>query len=127
MSNKQADGSWGFPYEVARSLCLFAAAAADAVPLETLYADFRDGEGLAENCRRARRDGFLGRLAIHPDQVSTINRCFSPTAEELAEARRIVEAFAARPDAGTIGIDGRMYDIPHLKQARRILASADNG
>jgi len=124
MSNKEADGSWAFPYEVARSLCLFAAAAADVLPVDTIYADFRDSEGLAESCRRSRRDGFLGRLAIHPDQVATINRSFSPTAEEVAEAQRVVDAFAARPDAGTVGIDGKMYDIPHLKQARRVLASA---
>ncbi|WP_072383323.1 CoA ester lyase [Novosphingobium sp. NDB2Meth1] len=122
--NKEADGQWTEPYRLARSLCLFAAASAGVVPVDTLYADFRDAEGLEADCRRARRDGFLGRIAIHPDQVETINRCFSPSAEEIAEARKIVDAFAANPDAGTLGIDGKMYDIPHLKAARKTLAAA---
>ena len=123
-ANKEADGEWTFPYRVARSLCLFAAAAADVAPIDTLYADFRDPDGLAESCRRSRRDGFTGRIAIHPDQVAVINRCFTPADDDIAHARRIVEAFEAAPDAGTIGIDGKMYDIPHLKQARRVLAAA---
>ena len=122
-ANKDADGEWTFPYQVARTQCLFAATAAGVAALDTLYADFRDAEGLERDCRRARRDGFAGRLAIHPDQVAIINRCFAPSAEEIAEARRIVAAFAAQPDAGTLGIDGKMYDIPHLKAARKTLAA----
>ena len=122
-ANKEADGEWTAPYQMARSLCLFAAAAAGVLPLDTLYADFRNSEGFAASCRRSRRDGFVGRVAIHPDQVETINRCFSPSAEDVAHARRVVQAFADQPDAGTIGIDGKMYDIPHLKQAQRVLAS----
>ena len=121
--NKFPDGSWTFPYQVARAQCLFAASAAGVAPLETLYGDFRDTEGLAANCRAARRDGFTGRLAIHPDQVATINACFSPSDEDVAHARRVVAAFAAAPDDGTIGIDGKMYDIPHLKAAQRVLAA----
>lgn len=123
-ANKEADGQWTEPYRFARSLCLFAAASAGVVPIDTLYADFRDADGLEVDCRRARRDGFLGRIAIHPDQVATINRCFSPSVDEIAEARKIVDAFAAHPDAGTLGIDGKMYDIPHLKAAQKTLAAA---
>ncbi len=123
IANKEADGEWTAPYQLARSMCLFASAAADVLPIDTVYADFRDPEGLAASCRRSQRDGFVGRVAIHPDQVETINRCFSPSDEDVAHARRVVQAFADRPDAGTIGIDGKMYDIPHLKQARRVLAS----
>lgn len=122
--NKEPDGSWTEPYRIARALCLFAAASAGVAPIDTLYADFRDAEGLERDCRRARRDGFTGRIAIHPDQVETINRCFTPSAEEIAHARRIVDAFAANPAAGTLGIDGKMYDIPHLKAAHKTLASA---
>lgn len=122
--NKDEDGHWTDPYRLARSLCLYASASAGVAPIDTLYADFRDPEGLEADCRRARRDGFTGRIAIHPDQVAIINRCFSPSAEELAEAQKIVDAFAANPDAGTLGIDGKMVDIPHLKAARRTLASA---
>jgi citrate lyase subunit beta/citryl-CoA lyase len=122
--NKEPDGTWTEPYRVARALSLFAAASAGVAPIDTLYADFRDADGLERDCRRARRDGFTGRIAIHPDQVETINRCFTPSADEVAHARRIVDAFAANPDAGTLGIDGRMYDIPHLKAALKTLASA---
>jgi citrate lyase subunit beta/citryl-CoA lyase len=122
--NKEPDGSWTFPYQVARAQCLFAAAAAGVAPLDTLYANFKDPEGLEADCRRARRDGFTGRVAIHPAQVETINRCFSPSEEEVAFARRVVDAFAANPDAGTLGIDGKMVDIPHLVAARKTLAAA---
>lgn len=120
--NKEEDGSWTFPYQVARAQCLFAATAAEVLPLDTLYADFRDAQGLEKDCHRARRDGFVGRIAIHPDQVAVINRAFSPTPEQIAEAQAIVDAFAASPNAGTLGIGGKMYDIPHLKAARRTLA-----
>ena len=122
--NKEEDGHWTDPYRLARSLCLYASASAGVAPVDTLYADFRNPEGLETDCRRARRDGFTGRIAIHPDQVAIINRCFSPSDEEIAEAQKIVDAFAANPDAGTLGIDGKMVDIPHLKAARRTLASA---
>lgn len=123
-TNKGPDGEWSHPYQLARSLCLFAAAAAEVAPIDTLYADFRDSDGLIASCRAARRDGFTGRIAIHPDQVAAINACFTPSGDDIAHARRVVEAFAAQPDAGTLGIDGKMYDIPHLKAARRVLAAA---
>jgi citrate lyase subunit beta/citryl-CoA lyase len=121
--NKESDGVWTFPYKVARAQCLFAASAAEVAPLDTLYADFRDPEGLERDCRRSRRDGFTGRIAIHPDQIAAINRCYAPSDAEIAHARRIVEAFAANPGAGTLGIDGKMVDIPHLKAAQKTLAS----
>lgn len=123
-ANKEPDGAWTEPYRIARSLCLFAAAAAGVAPIDTLYADFRDGAGLEADCHRARRDGFTGRIAIHPDQVEPINRCFTPSDQDVAEARRIVAAFSARPDLGTIGIDGKMVDLPHLKAAQKTLAAA---
>jgi citrate lyase subunit beta/citryl-CoA lyase len=127
LTNKGPDGTWTFPYQVARAQCLFAAGAAGVAALDTLYADFRDQDGLAESCRLARRDGFVGRVAIHPDQVGTINACFTPSDADLAHARRVVAAFAAAPDVGTVGIDGKMYDIPHLVAARRTLASVGEG
>ncbi len=123
-SARDADGGWTFPYQIARAQCLFAAAAAGVAPLDTLYADFRDTPGLERSCREARRDGFTGRIAIHPDQVATINTCFSPSPQEVVEARAIVAAFEAQPNAGTLGINGKMYDIPHLKAARKTLAAA---
>jgi citrate lyase subunit beta/citryl-CoA lyase len=121
--NKEPDGSWTFPYQLARAQCLFAASAAEVMGLDTIYADFRDSEGLERDCRRSRRDGFAGRLAIHPDQVATINRAYAPSETEIAHARKIVAAFEANPGAGALGVDGRMVDLPHLKAARKILAS----
>jgi citrate lyase subunit beta/citryl-CoA lyase len=127
LTNKEPGGEWTFPYQVARAQCLFAAGAAGVQALETLYGDFKDPEGLAESCRIARRDGFVGRIAIHPNQVATINTSFTPSEADLAHARRVVAAFAASPDVGTIGIDGKMYDMPHLTAARRALASVGEG
>ena len=121
--NKEPDGSWTFPYQLARAQCLFAASAAEVMGLDTIYADFRDSEGLERDCRRSRRDGFVGRLAIHPDQVATINHAYAPSEAEVAQARKIIVAFEANPGAGALGVDGRMVDLPHLKAARTILAS----
>jgi citrate lyase subunit beta / citryl-CoA lyase len=121
--NKEPDGSWTFPYQLARAECLFAASAAEVAAIDTLFANFRDLEGLEQDCRRSRRDGFTGRLAIHPGQVDTINRAYAPSEAEVEHARKIVAAFEANPGAGTLGVDGKMVDMPHLKAARKILAS----
>ncbi|HME85260.1 MAG TPA: CoA ester lyase [Roseiarcus sp.] len=121
--NKEPDGAWTFPYQVARAQCLFAASAADVTPIDTIFVDFRDPEGLERDCRRSRRDGFTGRMAIHPNQIATINRCYAPSEAEIEHARKIVAAFDANPGAGTLGVDGKMVDIPHLKAARKTLAS----
>jgi citrate lyase subunit beta/citryl-CoA lyase len=121
--NKEPDGSWTFPYQLARAQCLFAASAAEVAPVDTIYADFRDTEGLERDCRRSRRDGFVGRLAIHPNQVATINRAYAPSEAEIEHARKIVAAFQANPGSGALGVDGKMVDLPHLKAARKILAS----
>ena len=123
-ANRGADGRWTEPYQLVRSLCLFAAHAADVEAIDTLWANFRDLQGLEASCAEARRDGFSGKLAIHPDQVEVINRCFMPSPEEVARARRIVELFEANPGAGTLSLDGTMLDLPHLRQARRILTLA---
>ena len=124
LDNKDADGNWTQPYQLARSLCLFAAHAAGVEAIDTLYANFRDAEGLRNSCNEARRDGFGGKLAIHPAQVDVINEAFTPDADEIARAARIVELFDSNPGVGTLALDGAMLDIPHLKQARRILAMA---
>lgn len=123
-TNRSADGDWAFTYKMVRSLTLMAARAAGVEPVETLYVDFRDTEGLKATSRAARAEGFSGRLAIHPAQVAGINESFMPSTEEIAQAKRVVAAFAASPGAGTVGIDGKMYDIPHLRQAERTLSLA---
>jgi citrate lyase subunit beta/citryl-CoA lyase len=100
------NGQWTAPYQLARSLCLFAASAAEVAPIDTLHADFRDESGLAEAAQRARRDGFTGMLAI----------------QEIAHAEAVVAVFEANPDAGVASLNGKMLDRPHLVQARKILA-----
>lgn len=121
-ANRDSEGRWTMPFQVVRSLCLFAAHAAGVEAIDTLFANFRDSEGLRRACDEARRDGFSGKLAIHPDQVEVINRAFTPSAQELERARRIVELFEGHPGAGTLALDGVMLDLPHLQQARRLLA-----
>jgi citrate lyase subunit beta/citryl-CoA lyase len=123
MTNRDENGSYSPLYELAAAMCLCAAAAASVPAIDTVYVDFRDAEGLQAACRTSRRRGFRGRLAIHPDQVALLNEAYSPSAAELAHAQRIVDAFAANPDAGALSIDGAMIDMPHLIQARRTLAS----
>jgi len=121
-TSREEDGRYTPPYELARSLCLFGAAAAGVAPIETVYPAFRDLDGLAAYAGRARRDGFTGMMAIHPDQVAVINAAFTPSAAEIAHARAVVAAFEADPEAGALQLDGRMIDRPHLIQAQRILA-----
>ncbi|HYZ63811.1 MAG TPA: CoA ester lyase [Acetobacteraceae bacterium] len=124
-TNKAESGAYAFTYELARSLCLAGAVAADVQPIDTLYVDFRDPAGLAEDSRASRRLGFTGRIAIHPDQIAPINAAYSPDEAEIAHARRVVAAFAAAPGTGVVGLDGKMLDMPHLKQANRLLAMAE--
>lgn len=121
-TSREADGSYTAPYELARSLTLFGAHAAGVEAIETVFPDIKNMEGLAAYAARGRRDGFTGMMAIHPAQIPVINNAFTPSEAELAHAQKIVDAFAAAPDAGVLQIDGKMVDFPHLKQARRILA-----
>ena len=123
-SNLDLAGGWALTYRLVRSLTLLGAKAAGIQAIDTLYVDFRDEAGLRESSRAARAEGFTGRLAIHPAQVAAINASFMPSPEEIAHAQRIVAAFAAAPGVGTVGLDGRMVDLPHLKQAESLLALA---
>ncbi|ARC89495.1 CoA ester lyase [Rhodovulum sp. MB263] len=122
--SRGGDGALTGPYALARNLTLFGAVAAEVQPIDTVWTDIRDLAGLEQECLAAVRDGFTGKMAIHPAQVAIINRCFRPSDEEIAVARRIVEAFAADPAAGVVAIDGEMIDMPHLKRSRLILQRA---
>ncbi len=115
------DGAWRPVYEHARNQCLLLGHSLGAEVIDTVYVNFRDTEGLQASCQASRRDGFTGRIAIHPDQIPVINAAFTPDAAEIAFAQRIVAAFAG--GAGALSIDGKMYDIPHLKAAQRLLAT----
>ncbi|MEO5865706.1 MAG: CoA ester lyase [Sphingomonas sp.] len=120
-TSREPDGSYTWPYQLARSLTVFGAHAAGVPAIETVYPDFRDLDGLAAYAARGRRDGFTGMMAIHPAQVPVINVAFAPSAAEVAHARRMVDLFAANPGAGALSLDGKMVDAPHLKAARRLL------
>jgi citrate lyase subunit beta/citryl-CoA lyase len=124
-ANRDGQGDWTAPYQLVRSLCLFAAHAAGVAAIDTLFADFRNTQGLERSCAEARRDGFSGKLAIHPDQVEVINQAFTPSPDEIEHARRVVALFEANPGVGTLALDGAMLDLPHLVQARKILITAE--
>lgn len=123
-SNKDEHGVYTSPYVLARSLCLFGAYAAGVQALDTVQPDFRAPDKLLKECNDARRDGFLGKIAIHPDQVAVINEAFTPSAAEVAHALAVIATFAANPEAGTLSLDGKMIDKPHLKQAERVMLIA---
>jgi citrate lyase subunit beta / citryl-CoA lyase len=120
-ANRDAQGRFLDPYRLARVLCLAGAAAANVPALDTVYVDFRNAEGFRRECEEALRDGFVGKMAIHPAQVPIINEVFTPSADALAQAQSIIEAFAQNPGAGVVGIGGVMYDRPHLARAKRLL------
>ena len=120
-SNRDASGEFTFTYKLARSLCLLASAHAEVQAIDTLSVDFKDMKALAADVHNARREGFSGKLAIHPDQVEVINQGFTPSAHDISHAQRIVDAFAQAQGAGAVQLDGKMVDKPHLTQALRLL------
>ncbi len=120
--SRGADGGFLDPYRLARTLCLAASAAAQVAAIDTVYADFRNTEGLRREAEDAAREGFSGKMAIHPDQIPIINEAFTPAEKQLAWARAVAAAFAAAPDKGAVAVDGVMYDKPHLLRARQLLA-----
>jgi len=123
-SKYDASGDLSFTYKMARSLCLAGAVAAGVQPVDGVFADFKDDAGLRAESEAARREGFTGKLAIHPAQVPVINAAFTPSADEIAHAEEIVAAFEAHPDAGVLSVAGKMVDRPHLVQAWRVLERA---
>jgi len=118
-SKYDADGGLSFTYRLARSLCLAGAAAAGVQPVDGIFADFKDEDGLRKETEAAAREGFTGKLAIHPDQVAVINAAFTPSDSDIEQAQAVVAAFEAQPDAGVLSVAGKMVDRPHLVQARR--------
>ena len=124
-TSREPDGRYTQPYEIVRALMLFGAHAAGVPAIETVYPAFQDLDGLAAMAARARRDGFAGMMAIHPNQVPVINAAFQPSGDEIAHARAVVATFESRPEAGALTLDGRMIDAPHLKLARAVLRQVD--
>jgi len=124
-TNRDSNGDFLDPYRLARALCLAGAAAARVQAIDTVTVDFRNVAALRRESEEARRDGFTGKMAIHPAQVPIINEVFTPSAAAVAQARAVIAAFEAQPNRGTVGIDGLMYDRPHLDRARQLLARAE--
>lgn len=124
-ASRDESGAYLPPYQMARGLTLFGAAAAGANPIETVYPNIKDLYGLQHVAETAARDGFTGMMAIHPAQVPVINAAFTPSEGQVEHARAVVAAFEASPNAGALQLDGKMIDAPHLKQARRILERAN--
>lgn len=118
------NGRYTDVFRMARAMTVLGAAAADVAAIDTVFVNFRDGEGLREECLEAERDGFTAKMAIHPDQVAIINEAFTPTAEAVARAASVVTAFEEAGNPGVVGINGKMYDRPHLRLAQRLLARA---
>jgi citrate lyase subunit beta/citryl-CoA lyase len=125
-TNRLRDGSYADPYRLARALCLVAAVNADALPIDTVYTNVHDLDGLRMEAESACRDGFVAKLAIHPAQVPVINGVFTPSKEAVSRARAVVAAFAAADGAGVIAFEGAMLDEPHRKRAERLLARAES-
>jgi citrate lyase subunit beta / citryl-CoA lyase len=123
-ANRDTQGNFLDPYRLARVLCLAGAAAATVPAIDTVYVDFRNANGFRRECEQACRDGFVGKMAIHPAQVPIINEVFTPSARAIERAQAIVDAFAAVPGAGVVGIGGVMYDRPHLARAEQVIARA---
>jgi len=123
-ANRDEDGAYTDPYRLARSLTLMGAAAAGVDAVDSVFTNFRDMGGLEAECRAARRDGFVAKMAIHPAQVPVINRAFTPSAEAVARAQAVFEAFKTQPGAGVVGVNGEMLDRPHLLRAERLLRRA---
>lgn len=123
-TNRDDNGALSHTYQMARSLCLLGAHAAGVGAIETAFMDFRNPDAVEAYAARGRKDGFSGMLAIHPDQIAPIHAAFTPSADDIGFAERVVGAFAANPGAGTVGLDGKMLDMPHLKQAHQVLALA---
>ena len=122
-TTNQVDGRWTDPYRVARSLCLAGAAAAGVEAIDTVATDIRNLEAVSTEAKAARRDGFTGKAVIHPSHVEPVNAAFTPTADEVNWAHRVIQAFADQPEAGVVQMDGKMVDKPHLRAAQRILGN----
>jgi len=123
-TNRDENGSYTDPYRLARSLTLLGATAAGVDAIDSVFTNFRDMEGLAAECRAARRDGFVAKMAIHPAQVPVINEAFTPSPDAIERAKAVIEAFKAHPGAGVVGVNGEMLDRPHLLRAERLLRRA---
>lgn len=123
-TSRLPDGDFTAPYQLARTLTLIGARAAEVEPIDTVFTAFHDETGLRRDCEAARRDGFTAKMAIHPAQVPIINEIFTSSMEAVARAQAIIAAFAENPQASVIALGDEMLDRPHLLRAQSVLARA---
>ncbi|MBN9217571.1 MAG: CoA ester lyase [Mesorhizobium sp.] len=123
-SARDGQGRYTDVFRLARTMTILAAGAAEVAAIDTVFPGFRDMAAFSAECTEAERDGFTGKMAIHPDQVPVINAAFTPSSEAVQQSASIVAAFKAAGNPGVVGIDGKMYDRPHLRLAERLLARA---
>lgn len=123
-TNRDENGRYAAPYQLARSLCLFAATSAAVIAVDAVYTNFRDSAGLRQESIEGLRAGFSAKAAIHPDQIAVINEAFTPSAADVEAARKVIAAFDATPGAGVVSVDGKMLDRPHYRTAQRVLSRA---
>jgi citrate lyase subunit beta/citryl-CoA lyase len=123
LTNIDDRGEYFLVHQLGRASCLTVSAAARVQAVDSVFTDYKNDGGLREQCIRSRREGFCGKMAIHPAQVAVINECFTPSQEEIDYARQVIQTFAEAAGAGTVGLNGKMLDRPHLTQAQRLLAA----
>ncbi len=124
--NRKPDGTYLDVYRHCRAMTLLAAAAGSVAPIDTVFVDFKDDRGLAEECQEVAWMGYTGKITIHPSQIDIVNAAFSPTQDEVDEAHRLIAAFAEAEAQGLMAIsfEGKMVDVPHLRRAEKTLARA---
>ena len=119
-----APGVYDETFKMARTVNLMASVAAGVTAFDTVYPDIKNIDGLRAESQDAKRMGYGGKIAIHPDQVAIIHEVFTPTAQELDWATRVIANFENNPGSGVLTLDGKMLDRPHLVLARRVMARA---
>jgi len=125
-AKRDEQGNYLEVFSFVRSMCLLAAVAAKVQPIDAVYVDIKNTEGLAKECKTAADMGFTAKLTIHPDQIDIVNEAFTPSVAEIDAATALVAAFEEQEAKGAMAFkfDGEMVDVPHLKRAQQVLALA---
>ena len=124
--NRDEGGNYLPVYQHCRVITLLSAAAGGVQPIDAVYVDFRDTDGLRAECEEGARLGFTGKISIHPNQIDVINAAFTPTPEQVAAAQALIGAFDEAQAEGRMAFtyNGQMVDAPHLTRARALVERA---
>lgn len=125
-AKRDEHGNYLEVFSYVRSTCLLAAVAGGAQPIDAVYVDIKNTEGLARECKAGADMGYTGKITIHPSQIDIVNKAFTPSEEEIDEANELIAAFEENQKAGKMAFSfkGQMVDVPHLRRAKEILAIA---